>query len=112
MIVTVLLVLGAAMLAVAAVLTVYRMSKGPTILDRVIAADVVLAIVVAGLATEAVYHRHLTTLPIMLVVSLVAFAGSLSMARFFAEQDRNTWLPPEGEANGESGPTRSSAGES
>lgn len=97
MIVQVLLAVGAAMLTLAALLTVYRMSKGPSILDRVIAADVILAIVVAGLATEAVYHRHLTTLPIMLVISLVAFAGSLSVARFFAEQERTAWTPQQSE---------------
>ncbi|MFW6598895.1 monovalent cation/H+ antiporter complex subunit F [Propionibacteriaceae bacterium Y2011] len=90
MIVSILLGLGVVMLAAAALLALYRMTKGPTTLDRIISADVILAMVVAGLTMEAVINRHATTLPIMLVVSLVAFAGSLSAARFFADQDRNT----------------------
>jgi multicomponent Na+:H+ antiporter subunit F len=89
---------GALMLSVAAVLTVGRLSRGPTSLDRVVAADVLIAVVIATLALEAIINDHTTTLPVMLVLSLLGFAGSVSIARFVADRDKATrWNvePPE-----------------
>lgn len=86
--VTVLLGIGVVMLFAAALLTLFRMSRGPSTLDRVIAADVIMSMVIAGLAMEAVINKHTTTLPIMLAVSLIGFAGSLSMARFVGDRDK------------------------
>ena len=79
---------GALMLVVAAVLTVARMSRGPSSLDRVVAADVLIAVVIAALALEAILNDHSTTLPVMLVLSLLGFAGSVSIARFVADRDK------------------------
>lgn len=96
MIVNVILGIGVVMLFVAALLTLFRMSRGPSTLDRVIAADVIMAMVIAGLAMEAVINHHTTTLPIMLAVSLVGFAGSLSMARFVGDRTTATkWDTPD-----------------
>ena len=81
---------GALMLAVAAVLTVARMSRGPSSLDRVVAADVLVAVVIAALALEAILNDHSTTLPVMLVLSLLGFAGAVSIARFVADRDKAT----------------------
>jgi multicomponent Na+:H+ antiporter subunit F len=71
-----------AMLAVAAVLLVIRIALGPSMLDRVIALDALVAVLVAGLALEAAANRHTTTVPILVVLSLVGFVGTVSMARF------------------------------
>lgn len=79
---------AALMLTAAAVLTVARMSRGPSSLDRVVAADVLIAVMIAGLALEAIVNDHSTTLPVMLVLSLLGFAGSVSIARFVADRDR------------------------
>lgn len=88
MIVTVILSMAVVLLGVAAVLALVRMSKGPSTLDRVVATDVVIATVVAALAIEAVLHRHTTTLPVILVLSLIGFAGSVSIAKFVADRDK------------------------
>ena len=48
-------------LGIAAVLTVIRMAKGPSILDRVVAADVLIAVVIAGLVVEEVINQHSST---------------------------------------------------
>jgi len=79
---------GVIFLAGAMVMTLIRMSRGPSTLDRVVAADVVVAVVIAALAMEASMNHHTTTIPIMLVLSLLGFAGSLSMARFVADRDK------------------------
>ncbi|GAA1431684.1 hypothetical protein GCM10009616_19360 [Microlunatus lacustris] len=90
MVVMVMAMASALMLAVAAVLTVVRMSRGPSSLDRVVAADVLIAVVIAALALEAILNDHSTTLPVMLVLSLLGFAGAVSIARFVADRDKAT----------------------
>jgi multicomponent Na+:H+ antiporter subunit F len=94
---SVIIVVGVVVLGVAAGLTLVRMARGPSTLDRVVAADVVVAVVIAGLAMEASLNHHSTTLPIMVVLSLLGFAGSLSMARFVADRDQaRKWDAPDG----------------
>lgn len=83
----VVLVLCVAVLAVAAALLVVRVSWGPTMLDRVVALDVLVAVIICGLALEAAVHRHTTTLPILVVLSLLGFVGAVSVARFTTGSD-------------------------
>ncbi|RIQ19549.1 monovalent cation/H+ antiporter complex subunit F [Jiangella rhizosphaerae] len=85
---TVVIWVCAGMLSLAAVLVLTRMTIGPTMLNRVVAMDVLIAIVVAGLGLEAALNRHATTLPILVVLSLVGFVGSVSVARFAAHDDK------------------------
>lgn len=81
------LVLCVGILGVAALLLVVRISLGPTMLDRVVAFDVLVAVVICGLALDAAVRRHTTTLPILVVLSLLGFLGSVSMARFTRGSD-------------------------
>jgi len=84
---SVVLAVCVAMLACAALLLVIRISRGPTMLDRVVALDVLVAVVICGLALEAAVNRHSTTLPILGVLSLLGFVGSVSIARFTRGSD-------------------------
>ena len=94
--VTVIIAAGVVALVAAAVLSLVRMASGPTALDRALAADVIVAVVIAALAIEASVNQHATTVPIMVVLALVGFTGSLSMARFVAGQDSiGNWDTPE-----------------
>ena len=68
-------------LTLAAAATIYRLAKGPSLLDRVIATDVLLAIVGAALAVEMVYHHHTHNIMLLVIVSLVGFLGSVTVAR-------------------------------
>ncbi|MEZ0163166.1 monovalent cation/H+ antiporter complex subunit F [Kineococcus sp. LSe6-4] len=78
----VVIALCAGMLTVAALLALVRVARGPTMLDRVVALDVVVAVVVIGLCVEAAANRHATTLPVIVVLALVGFVGSVSVARY------------------------------
>ncbi|GIF73408.1 monovalent cation/H+ antiporter complex subunit F [Asanoa siamensis] len=69
-------------LATAALLAVVRAVRGPSILDRVVATDVLLAVIVAAVATEAAYSRDNTALPVLVVLSVLGFVSSVSVARF------------------------------
>lgn len=84
---TVLAAVAGAALAIAAGLTMVRIVRGPTVLDRVVALDVLVSVVVCALGLEAAYNRHTTTVPIMVSLGLVGFVGSVSVARFVAKDD-------------------------
>lgn len=96
---TVLTVAAGAVLALAGVLVVIRIVRGPTVLDRVVALDVLVAIMVSALGLEAAVGRHSTTLPILIALSMLGFLGSVSVARFVAKErdtaggDRETGAP-------------------
>lgn len=71
-----------AMLGLATAVSVVRLVRGPTTLDRVVAMDMIVALIVCGLATAAAATLETTVLPVMLVVALLGFTGSASVARF------------------------------
>lgn len=77
----VLLVCGV-LLVLAAIGTIFRLAKGPTLLDRVIASDVLLAIVGAGLSVDMVARDSYENITMLIVISLVGFLGSVTVARF------------------------------
>lgn len=79
---TVLTWLAAALLTAAASLILIRIVRGPTVLDRVVALDVLIAVVVSALALEAAVNRHGTTLPILITLSLLGFISSVTVARY------------------------------
>ncbi|MCW2771290.1 MAG: cation:proton antiporter [Aeromicrobium sp.] len=84
---TIALLVATAMLSIGAVCSVARMTMGPTVLDRAVALDVLVALGVCALAIEAAHSRHTFTLPILLVLTLLGFVGSVSVARFTQGSD-------------------------
>ena len=83
------LLIGAiyAVFAVAAVLTVWRIIIGPSILDRAVASDVLLTEVMCVLGAEMAINHHTRTLPVLLIIAAVGVFGSISIARFVARRD-------------------------
>ncbi|RAN71302.1 cation:proton antiporter [Bacillus sp. SRB_336] len=79
-------VIAAVVLALAAAGTIYRIAAGPSLLDRVIAADVLLAIFGAALAMEMALNRHTDNLALLVVISVIGFIGSVTVARFVAHR--------------------------
>ena len=79
---TVVFWLAYGMLGVGALLALIRLAKGPSLLDRVVATDTLLVIIAAGLAVHAGLQRDPTVVPVLVVVSLLAFVGSVSVARY------------------------------
>jgi multicomponent Na+:H+ antiporter subunit F len=83
----VLLIVIYAVFAVAAVLTLWRIVVGPSILDRAVASDVLLTEVMCVLGAEMAINQHTRTLPVMLIIAAVGVFGSVSIARFVARKD-------------------------
>ena len=73
--------------AVAALLTLWRIVVGPSILDRAVASDVLLTEVMCVLGAEMAINQHTRTLPVLLIIAAVGVFGSISIARFVARRD-------------------------
>lgn len=83
----ILLMIAGVMLAAAAALTLIRIVRGPGPADRVVATDVLIATVAGVLVVEAAINHHANTIPVVLVLSLLAFAGTVAIARFVAARE-------------------------
>lgn len=79
----VVLVCGA-LIALGTVLAIVRAEKGPSMLDRTVALDIVVTCLVAAVALYAAQERRADVVPILVVLSLVGFVGSVTIARFAA----------------------------
>ncbi|MCX6503362.1 MAG: monovalent cation/H+ antiporter complex subunit F [Microbacterium sp.] len=83
-----LLVVIAVVFAAAAVITVWRIIVGPSILDRAVASDVLLTEVMCVLGADMALNHHTRTLPVLLIIAAVGVFGTISIARFVARRDR------------------------
>lgn len=70
-----------------ALLTVWRIIVGPSILDRAVASDVLLTLIMCVLGAEMAINHHTRTLPLLLIVAAIGVFGSISIARFVARRD-------------------------
>lgn len=77
-----------AMIGVAAALTLWRLTTGPSTLDRIISADVLVSVVLVGIGLSIVVFKNTSALAILLVLSMVAFTGGVSVARLLAPEQR------------------------
>jgi multicomponent Na+:H+ antiporter subunit F len=73
--------------AVSALLTVWRIIIGPSILDRAVAADVLLTLVMCVLGADMAINQHTRSLPVLLIIAAIGVFGSISIARFVARRD-------------------------
>jgi multicomponent Na+:H+ antiporter subunit F len=71
----------------AAILTLVRIVRGPSILDRAVASDVLLTEVMCVLGAEMAINGHTRSIPVMLIIAAVGVFGSISVARFVARRD-------------------------
>ncbi len=70
------------LLAVAAVLMAARVVLGPTVAQRIVALDAMLVVVVCGVLVVAARTGDPVFLDVAVVAALVAFAGTVTVARF------------------------------
>jgi len=73
--------LAVLLLAVAIVFCVIRLLRGPTTLDRVVAADTLAVITTASIAGLAAVFDNPVYLDVALVYGTLAFVGTVAMAR-------------------------------
>lgn len=71
-----------AMLTLAALLLVVRVTVGPTILDRSMALDVMMSVMVCAVSLYAIHSEQAWVVPVLLALAAVGFVGAVSIARF------------------------------
>lgn len=66
------------------VLTVIKLVRGPSVLTRALASDLLVSTLICAIGAEMVIRRHSSTLPILITLALLAFVGTVAVARFVA----------------------------
>lgn len=69
-------------LSVSFLLTVYRVIKGPTLPDRIIALDMLVGIVIGFIAVIAIKTGFTLYIDIAIALGLVGFLATVAFARF------------------------------
>ncbi|SMX83188.1 MULTISPECIES: monovalent cation/H+ antiporter complex subunit F [unclassified Brevibacterium] len=85
-----LVVVASVLLAASAVMALYRIIRGPSILDRMIATDVVLASIMCGLGGFMALSGRTDLLPVLIVLAMLGFVGSVSVSRYVSKSDSMT----------------------
>ncbi|MCJ1715876.1 sodium:proton antiporter [Curtobacterium sp. VKM Ac-2922] len=62
-------------------LAVFRIVRGPTILDRMIGSDLVLTTVLVVIAAAMVIRRDLTAIPVLVVIAATSVFATVAVAR-------------------------------
>ncbi len=70
------------LLSLAAVLVLLRLVRGPTVPDRIVALDVLLQVIVGGIAVGAAVSGSGPFLTLLVAVALLGFVGSVTVARY------------------------------
>lgn len=70
----------------AALASMFRIVRGPSILDRMIASDMLVTTIICVLGAEMVYNNHVRSIPIMVVLAFVAVFASIMVARYVQKQ--------------------------
>ncbi len=86
----VIIVVTSVLLAASVLLALYRVVRGPSILDRMIATDVVLASIMCGLGGFMALSGRTDLLPVLVVLAMLGFVGSVSVSRYVTKSDSMT----------------------
>jgi multicomponent Na+:H+ antiporter subunit F len=69
------------LLCFAGALTLVRLLRGPDTLDRIVALDVFVILIVAAAAVYVAIYRDGSNIPLLAAVALLGFVGSATAAR-------------------------------
>ncbi|WP_307792274.1 monovalent cation/H+ antiporter complex subunit F [Streptomyces verrucosisporus] len=76
-----------ALLSAAAVLVLVRLVRGPRSLDRIIAVEVLVTLLVAGACVAIAVWEYTTFVPVLVVLALLGFIGAMTAARLIEERE-------------------------
>lgn len=74
-------------LGAAALVAAIRLIRGPSLADRMLALDLVLVLVGSMAAVEAARQGTEYLVPVLVVLTLVAFIGTVIVARYIERRD-------------------------
>lgn len=76
-----------AMMSLALLLNLFRLLRGPSALDRVVALDTMYINSIALLVLLGVYRSSALYFEAALVMALMGFVGTISLAKYFLRGD-------------------------
>ncbi len=76
-----------AMLAASALLTLVRLMRGPSVLDRIVSLDVLVTLIVCAMAVHVAANDAGRSVPLLLVLALLGFSGSVTAAHLVGERE-------------------------
>ncbi len=71
-----------ALIAIATLLSMYRVFRGPTTVDRLVAVDIMTTITTGLMVVFALYYGRMIYISVALVYALLAFGGVIAFARY------------------------------
>lgn len=79
---TVTMSIAGVFLMLAALLSVYRLVRGPSTLDRLVALEMMASVCLSGMAAWAAFSQESAVLPALVALALLGFIGSISVPQF------------------------------
>lgn len=76
-----------------------RIVRGPTILDRMVASDVLLTTVILALGADMVAREHTDSIPIMAAIAATATFATIVVARYVKRRSEQG-IPQQGGRSG------------
>jgi multicomponent Na+:H+ antiporter subunit F len=87
-------IVAAVLLSAAAAITMFRLLAGPGTLDRLVALDTFVAVMMCAIGTWAAYSLDTTVTYSLTALALISFVGSVSVARYrVRDTDRSDGSP-------------------
>lgn len=69
-------------LTATALCVLVRIVRGPTILDRMVASDVLLTTLMLAVGTDMVLRNHTDSIPLMAAIAATAVLATITVARY------------------------------
>jgi multisubunit Na+/H+ antiporter MnhF subunit len=87
----------AVLLSVASVLAVWRLMRGPTILDRIIGFDMLTVCTIGLVVLSSVWWKTHMYIEMMIIFSLLGFIGTVAFVTYLhSYKDRHDVTPGQG----------------
>ena len=80
-------IISLGILSMAFLLTIIRILRGPTLPDRVLALDMLVAVGIAYIAVVAIKTNYFLYLDVAISLGLVGFLATVAFARYVLQRD-------------------------
>ena len=95
------ILIALALLSISFLITVFRVVIGPTLPDRILALDMLVAVALGFIAVIGIKTGYALYLDIAIALGLVGFLATVAFARFVMSREAGTGLEPEGTTDGD-----------
>lgn len=86
----ILAMIAGGMFGFASLAAIIRIMRGPTNIDRVVAADVLTATLVCWLGTWMIINKSAELMPVLLALAMFAIVGTVSVSRFLSRTEEDS----------------------